>query len=242
VQELSSSFCSVGGNIFFRHLIVLGNVALAAPFTKARLPVKAADERCLIWRKDMGLTFWIGLILGSFFSLLTSIIANLYHDRINVSLERFRLSLRDTISSSLERLRLSSRDKRRDRELSEYYIVRKLVTRELNETLFVMRLVAKLIFSSSMFVAFFAGAVSNMSFVIEKDVSSISFLVVGMLTASMVFLELSGNVYVRIDTLVGRLLHYSKYEQSIEERWGSQLVDVSEHGSGSMDKPVDPPQ
>jgi hypothetical protein len=179
---------------------------------------------------QMGAVFWSGLIIGGILSLVGSILANLYTNKIYLF-----------VGSHIKKFA----EKRKSKELRKFYLITLLFKNEINQSAFfvsrslfiVSYMIAGLFFSNILFmlqipINLEPENVSKMSFTLERITSnfhnhwpkvlllSISFVVssASLIRAAIYFRQYF-DIWHRLDT-------YRAYRGQIHSQWPNEVAEI----------------
>jgi hypothetical protein len=161
----------------------------------------------------MDLTFWMGILIGGFLSLATSVAGNLYTDEIREFLGRRK------------RLRLSNR---KAKELSTHRYITELRNGDPTQTV-LFSLKQTLSTRYALFGAF-ATIVAYMVMLLPPDVRAfvprfgLPIFFFSMGACAIFFLLIGFAEHTSLLQTKRKLLRYADYERQIRERWGNDAI------------------
>jgi uncharacterized membrane protein len=164
----------------------------------------------------MDTTFWVGLVLGAILSLVASIVANIYNERILDKLEHFKLS---------------RHEKRRDKALVEYRRLRHLHRGTRDKQAFTASQITRIMTIYVMVICVFV-LVSMLTSDLAGNEISVStrkvFAVVALYSAGLC--TLLGAVVARnFRSTLRKLYNYEAYEAAVLAKWKFSDQEINPH-------------
>jgi hypothetical protein len=156
----------------------------------------------------MDTTFWVGIVIGAILSLVMSVLANLYNDRIKFAIEgRRRLSLMKKLEDELRTYRLI-KDIREGKP--EAYVI--LTTNQMQ--LIMLGILTILLLNFGLYTSAIQVRPDSALNIIPKLFPS--FIVI----SSIFCLWLINSRIKRLLAIRRKANHFEEYEKELKEKWG----------------------